>query len=302
MAEDEPPGATWKPLAFRVDETTPEVVQRVLLERRWDTCDNREQDVEDWNLYRRTSSLQMAERVSVTPWQPLNHHPGPTRLPRKDRLAKLPKHMKGTSGSPPYECIPPAFVMPSDYCKCVAEYLREKQMLGTKPGYWICKPAELSRERRIIMFSDIKDLTFDDTHIVQNYICNPLLVGHYKCDLHIYVCVAGFKPLTSCTYQEGLVRFDTDKFDLSNLRTSCAHLPSGIHKSGASYGKIKEVVSVAASGRSAGSPPTCAAGTWTACVCGSEPSTWSFSRGSPWRPLSPSLPIALSSLDLTFDG
>uniref|UniRef100_A0A671FGF6 Tubulin tyrosine ligase like 2 n=2 Tax=Rhinolophus ferrumequinum TaxID=59479 RepID=A0A671FGF6_RHIFE len=243
VAEDQPPGATWKPLMFRVDESTPDVVQSVLLERGWDKFDNREQDVEDWNLYWRTSSFRMTEHVNVKPWQRLNHHPGTTKLTRKDYLAKLLKHMKRTYGSPLYAFIPSTFVMPNDYCKFVAEYFKEKQALGAKPGFWICKPAKLSRGRGIVIFSDIKDLTFDDTYIVQKYICNPLLVGRYKCDLRIYVCVTSFKPLTVYIYQEGLVCFATEKFDLSNLRNSYAHLTnSSINKSGASYGKIKEVV------------------------------------------------------------
>ncbi|XP_039738233.1 putative tubulin polyglutamylase TTLL2 [Pteropus medius] len=243
MAADGAARAGPRPLVFRVDDSTPGVVQSVLLERGWDKFDNREQDVEGWNLYWRTSSFRMTEHVNVKPWQQLNHHPGTTKLIRKDRLARQLKHMKRTYGSPLYEFIPPTFVMPSDYCQFVAEYFKEKQTLGTKPGYWICKPAELSRGRGIIIFSDIKDLIFDDTYIVQKYICNPLLVGRYKCDLRIYVCVTGFKPLTIYIYQEGLVRFATEKFDLGHLQNSYAHLTnSSINKSGASYEKVKEVV------------------------------------------------------------
>lgn len=80
-------------------------------------------------------------------------------------------------------------------------------------------------------------------HVVQKYICNPLLVGRYKCDLRIYVCVTGFRPLTIYMYREGLVRFATEKFDLGNLQDAYAHLTnSSINQSGASYEKIKEVV------------------------------------------------------------
>ena len=84
---------------------------------------------------------------------------------------------------------------------------------------------------------------FKGTYVVQKYICNPLLVGRYKCDLRIYVCITGFKPLTIYMYQEGLVRFATEKFDLRNLEDYYSHLTnSSINKLGASYQKIKEVV------------------------------------------------------------
>lgn len=53
-----------RPLVFRVDDSTPQVVQSVLLERGWDKFDHREQDVEGWNLYWRTSSFRMAEHIT----------------------------------------------------------------------------------------------------------------------------------------------------------------------------------------------------------------------------------------------
>ncbi|XP_051020318.1 LOW QUALITY PROTEIN: probable tubulin polyglutamylase TTLL2 [Acomys russatus] len=242
--KEEAPGTALKPLVFRVDESTPRVVQSVLLERGWDKFDEQRQDVEDWNLYWRSSSFRMAEHVNVKPWQRLNHHPGTTTLTRKDCLAKHLAHMRRLYGGEAYEFTPLTFIMPNDYTKFVAQYFKEKQVLGTKPSYWICKPAELSRGRGIVIFSDIRDLIFKGTsYVVQKYICNPFLVGRYKCDLRIYVCVTGFRPLTIYMYQEGLVRFATEKFDLSNLQDYYAHLTnSSINKSGVSYQKIKEVV------------------------------------------------------------
>ncbi|XP_047587989.1 probable tubulin polyglutamylase TTLL2 [Lutra lutra] len=243
MAEDRALGPAGKPLVFRVDDSTPEVVQSVLLERGWDKFEQGGQDVEGWNLYWRTSSFRMAEHANIKPWQHLNHHPGTTRLTRKDHLAKHLRHMKKTYGAALDEFIPLTFVMPNDYSKFVAEYFREKHRAGGARSCWICKPAERSRGRGILIFRDIKDLVFDDTYVVQKYICNPLLVGRYKCDLRIYVCVTGFQPLTIYIYQEGLARFATEKFDLGNLRNSHAHLTnSSINKCGASYGKVKEVV------------------------------------------------------------
>ncbi|XP_075410323.1 putative tubulin polyglutamylase TTLL2 [Tenrec ecaudatus] len=238
--DDETPKAPPKPV-FRVDDTTPEVVQSVLLERGWSRFDGRSQDGDDWDLYWRTPPFPVTKHVSLQPWQQLNHHPGTSRLTRKDDLAKLLRHMQGAHGAGLYAFIPLTFILPSEYHKFVAEYSRE--MLRTKPGYWICKPAELSRGRGISIFRDIRDLAFDDTCVVQKYICNPLLVGHYKCDLRIYVCVTAFQPLTAYIYQEGLVRFATEKFDLRNLQSDYAHLTnSSINRSGPSYGACKDVI------------------------------------------------------------
>ncbi|XP_076976957.1 putative tubulin polyglutamylase TTLL2 [Tamandua tetradactyla] len=243
LTEDEHADTIWKPLVFRVDETTPRAVQSVLLELGWQEFDRQAHGVDGWNLYWKTSSFRMAEHTSIKPWQRLNHHPGTTKLTRKDHLAKCLMCMRRIYGTSLYEFIPQTFVMPGDYNKFVAAYSKEKQMLGTKHSYWICKPAELSRGRGILIFRDIKDLIFDDNDIVQKYICNPLLVGRYKCDLRVYVCVTAFKPLTIHMYQEGLVRFATEKFDLSNLQNDYAHLTnSSINAAGASYEKIKEVI------------------------------------------------------------
>ncbi|XP_044527680.1 probable tubulin polyglutamylase TTLL2 [Gracilinanus agilis] len=240
MTEDENSGVKLKPLVFRADDTTPEIVKNVLLERGWKKFNENVQDVGDWNLYWRTSSFRMIDYKNVKPWQRLNHHPGTTTLTRKDYLARHLKHMKGIYGASLYAFCPLTFIMPNEYIKFVAEYSREKEALGRKPSYWICKPAELSRGRGIIIFSDLKDLIFDCTTVIQKYITNPFLVAKYKCDLRIYVCVAGFRPLTIYIYQEGLARFATEEFDLTNLKNNCAHLTnSSINKAGASYKKNK---------------------------------------------------------------
>ncbi|XP_006882895.1 PREDICTED: probable tubulin polyglutamylase TTLL2 [Elephantulus edwardii] len=242
QAEDVHPPAG-RALVFRADDTTPEVVQSVLLERGWTEFDKQTQSAEDWHLYWRTTSFSSAEHSSLKPWQRLNHHPGTARLTRKDELAKLLRFMRTVYGAALYEFTPLTFIMPADYRKFMAQYCKERPAPGSARGYWICKPAELSRGRGIVVFSDIKDLVFHETCVVQRYICNPLLVGRYKCDLRIYVCVLAFRPLTIYLYQEGLVRFATEKFDLGNLHNEFAHLTnSSINRRGASCEKVKEVV------------------------------------------------------------
>lgn len=174
-------------------------------------------------------------------------------------------------------------------------------MTAAKHSSWICKPVEPSRGTGIIISSDVKDLVFDDTYIERKYTCHPFLVGRGKPDLRICVCITGFKPLTIYVYREGLARFATEKFDLSNLQNSYAPLTNlSINKSGASYEKIKEVIGRATSRPSAGPSLTFAAGTWTACFCGRKSTTWLFSRGSPSLPRSPLRSTAWSSLGLIF--
>uniref|UniRef100_A0A8C3XNC0 Tubulin tyrosine ligase like 2 n=1 Tax=Chelydra serpentina TaxID=8475 RepID=A0A8C3XNC0_CHESE len=241
MAYDHDAEDILKPLVFRLHESVPEAVREVLLERGWSEFDEQEQDEADWNLYWQNSPFRMTDHRSIKPWQRLNHYPETVRITRKDYLARHLKRMKGIYGPSLYEFSPVAFIMPNDYVKFIAEYTKERQSQGRKPSYWICKPVDLSRGRGILIFQDIKDFVYDCMVIVQKYISNPLLISGYKWDLRLYVCVTSFCPLTIYTYEEGLVRFATEKFDLGSLDNVYAHLTNtSINKFGASYKKNKE--------------------------------------------------------------
>uniref|UniRef100_A0A8C8SVK2 Tubulin tyrosine ligase like 2 n=1 Tax=Pelusios castaneus TaxID=367368 RepID=A0A8C8SVK2_9SAUR len=241
MAYDRDVEDILKPLVFRLHDSVPEAVREVLLERGWSEFDEQEQDEADWNLYWQNSPFRLTDHRSIKPWQRLNHYPETVRITRKDYLARHLKRMKGIYGPSLYEFSPVAFIMPNDYVKFIAEYTKERQSQGKKPSYWICKPVDLSRGRGILIFQDIKDFVYDCMVIVQKYISNPLLISGYKWDLRLYVCVTSFCPLTIYTYEEGLVRFATEKFDLSSLDNVYAHLTNtSINKFGPSYKKVKE--------------------------------------------------------------
>ena len=60
--------------------------------------------------------------------------------------------------------------------------------------------------------------------MVQQYIQNPLLIDGYKWDLRIYVAVTSINPLRIYVYEEGLVRFASEKYDTSDLKNIFSHL------------------------------------------------------------------------------
>lgn len=51
--------------------------------------------------------------------------------------------------------------------------------------------------------------------MVSRYIESPLLLFGHKFDLRIYVVVTCYDPLRIYVYREGLVRFASEKYDLS---------------------------------------------------------------------------------------
>lgn len=55
---------------------------------------------------------------------------------------------------------------------------------------------------------------------------NPHLINGLKYDLRVYVLVTSFNPLTIYIYNDGLVRFATEKYNLdpSNINQKFVHL------------------------------------------------------------------------------
>lgn len=149
----------------------------------------------------------------------------------KDCLARNLRRMKAAFGSSLYDFSPVVFILPNDFTRFLAEDNRLRPSV-----YWICKPVDLSRGRGIFIFKEAKHLVYDGPVIVQRYVSDPLLISGYKFDLRIYVCVKSFHPLTVYIHQEGLVRFATEKYDLSSLGNLYAHLTNtSINKLGPFY-------------------------------------------------------------------
>ena len=82
---------------------------------------------------------------------------------------------------------------------------------------------------------------FTEMHIVQRYLERPLCFCGYKLDLRIYVLLCSAQPLRIYWFNDCLVRFATQKYDLDDLENSYAHLTNtSINKNSTSYSTIKE--------------------------------------------------------------
>lgn len=242
-------------LTFKVSDNAPEVIRNILLSRGWQEIDEDDQ-YHYHHLWWKIARFRFNDIQYALPWQYFNHFPNANIITRKDTLTRNLKRMKAIYGTI-FDYFPTSFNLPNEYTRFVREFssrrsnhqqrLPQQQQSQQNDlqltNLWICKPADLSRGRGIFIFKDLTELTYDCSAVVQQYITNPLLISGYKFDLRLYVVVTSFHPLTIYVYRDGLVRFSTDKFNLSCLKNVYSHLTNtSINKHGPSYSKDKDVL------------------------------------------------------------
>ncbi|RZC34710.1 tubulin polyglutamylase TTLL2, partial [Asbolus verrucosus] len=224
----------------------------VCLERGWREFNSETGD--QWNLWWRTSGFSVNHHRNLYAWQVkrtyINHIPKGSAICRKDNLVRYLRCMRKVYGSI-YDFSPHGYNLPLEYTKLAAECSRngrpfssksdaEDKLLEEKP-IWICKPVAQSQGRGIFLFRKLSELSYDSNTIVQRYIEKPLLIGGYKFDLRLYVCIPSYHPVTIYMYKEGLARFGTDKFSLNDLRNPFRHLTNcSINKLGPGYTEMKD--------------------------------------------------------------
>ncbi|KAL0266855.1 UNVERIFIED_CONTAM: hypothetical protein PYX00_009291 [Menopon gallinae] len=208
------------------------------MERGWREYSESPTIRDNWNLWWKTSAFTISQHKNLKAWQFTNHIPKGASICRKDNLARNLKCMRKVYGSV-YDISPVGYNLPLEYTKLVADCSRNSD--EENPKVWICKPVGQSQGRGIFLFKSLSDLCYDSNAVVQRYIKNPLLIGGYKFDLRLYVCVPSYHPLTIYLYKEGLVRFSTDKFSLTDLNNPFCHLTnSSLNKLGPGYSEQKD--------------------------------------------------------------
>ncbi|XP_054263575.1 probable tubulin polyglutamylase TTLL2 isoform X1 [Macrosteles quadrilineatus] len=235
------------PFIFRLNDngSGPNLLMQVCLERGWREYNEGSSIKDNWNLWWRTGGFSLNHYKQLKPWQFTNHIPKASCICRKDNLSRYLKCMKKVFGGI-YDFSPEAYNLPLEYTKLVAECSRQNQGESQGQGHadvWICKPVGQSQGRGISIFKKLSELVYYSNAVVQRYVQNPLLIGGYKFDLRLYVCVPSFRPLTVYLYKEGLARFGTEKFSLNDLDNHFAHLTnSSLNKLGPRYTEMKERV------------------------------------------------------------
>lgn len=147
---------------------------------------------------------------TLTPFQKVNHFPRSGEITRKDYLYRNIQRLAELHSQKDFNFMPKSFILPGE-----TKFL-EDEMNKDPTSIWIVKPVSSSQGRGIYFINKITELTSKSQQIACRYIRNPFLINGYKFDLRIYFLVTSLEPLRIYMYKEGLARFATEKYDLSN--------------------------------------------------------------------------------------
>lgn len=152
----------------------------------------------------------------------LNKFPTTNPLCRKDLMWNNFKAMQKKFGKRYFAFMPETFNYPAE-----GRQLKGRIKKYNNTALWICKPPRGSQGNGIILARTLKEVPDRISNtIVQRYITNPLLINGLKFDLRIYLLVTSVDPIKLYIYEDGLVRFATEEFSLSeeHLKDKFRHL------------------------------------------------------------------------------
>eukprot|EP00092_Neocalanus_flemingeri_P038130 GFUD01041502.1.p1 GENE.GFUD01041502.1~~GFUD01041502.1.p1 ORF type:complete len:823 (+),score=239.66 GFUD01041502.1:63-2531(+) len=165
--------------------------------------------------------------------QKINHFPGTFNIGRKDRLWKNYHKLMLKHGKSEFGFLPRTFCLPAD-----TKLLRKVWERKGGKGRWIVKPPALARGEGIKVINKWSQIPATRPLVVQRYVARPYLINETKFDLRLYVLVTSMNPLRIYLYDDGLVRFASNKYtnESSKVHDVFTHLTNySINKKSASY-------------------------------------------------------------------
>jgi len=237
--------APGSPLVFKCpDGDTYEALRDVLINRGWAEFSSQVHNLHDWNLTWRgpfgCGGSGSKLKFCTKSLQRVNHFEKSSGICKKDCLTRNLRRMQNLFRRS-YTFYPPTYILPRDYRKFEADF-RAKVKAG-KDNLWICKPSDGCQGNDIYIIDSLDNVEYSGTVVIQKYLTNPYLIGGYKFDLRVYVLVESFRPLEVYLYREGIVRFSTEKYDLTDIDNIFSHLTnSSINKRSSTYNTNKATV------------------------------------------------------------
>merc|ERR1719397_771572 len=165
--------------------------------------------------------------------QKINHFPGTFNIGRKDRLWKNYHRLMLKHGKTEFGFLPRTFCLPAD-----TKLLRKVWERKGGKGRWIVKPPALARGEGIKVINKWSQIPTTRPLVVQRYVARPYLINETKFDLRLYVLVTSMNPLRISLYDDGLVRFASNKYtnESSKVHDLFTHLTNySINKNSTTY-------------------------------------------------------------------
>lgn len=166
--------------------------------------------------------MKCIEFKEIKDYQKVNHFPGSFHFGRKDKLWQNLRSMAAKHGSQQFGVFhPQTFVLPQDL-----HLLKKYWTNSVEEMVFILKPPASARGQGISIVKRFDQIpkksrtkaknSVKSSLIVQRYITNPcLLHNETKFDLRVYVLITSVVPLRVYLYDDGLVRFASDKYSTS---------------------------------------------------------------------------------------
>lgn len=153
-------------------------------------------------------------------YQKANHFPGCWEIGRKDGLWRNLSKFKRQFPQD-YNFVPSTYLLSTDFDR----FMQAKEAADPK-AIWIMKPCASACGRGIKLIGKRTKLLKKTNYLVSEYISNPHLIDGYKYDLRVYVLVSCYDPLRVYLFEEGLVRFATEKYNTAkqSLKERFIHL------------------------------------------------------------------------------
>ena len=172
-----------------------------------------------WKLLDKDKMYPLLRKLNK--YQRYNHFPFCWQLGRKDNLyinyLKMKKKFKDE-----YNYMPDKYILPQDR-DIVQEQMKDYNIFNLK-DIFIVKPLASTHGKGVRILTDTT--TVPTKGILEKYIYNPHLIKKRKYDMRIYVLVTGFRPLKIYIYDNGIVRFCSDKYttDADKLNNNYIHV------------------------------------------------------------------------------
>lgn len=166
-----------------------------------------------------TGYITSTDIKNLNKYQKTNHFPGSSQLGRKDLLWRNMNRLR-IQHPTDFIIAPMSYLLSDDYEQFQSERERDPTAL------WILKPVAASCGRGIKIIQHHTKINKREGILACKYIANPHLINGLKYDLRVYVLVTSFNPLKVYMYNDGLVRFATEKYsnDPNQLTKKFIHL------------------------------------------------------------------------------